>query len=641
MSARINHRYRLVTPIAVAFFLLLATLVYLPGLGSGMYLDDFYNLHLLARVKEQGLLAFVGSGASGPFGRPLSYLSFALQAGSWPGNLAAFKLVNLLLHLGNGVLIFFVCRAIAPHIDLPQSSRDLFCIFSTGLWLLHPMHLSTVLYIVQRMTELSAAFVFLGVLGYLAGRWMAQQGRLRPGYVVMTLAVGGGTLLAALCKENGILLPILVLVLDWTLFDRDRPPPGYGRWRLVCLVLPTTVIGAWLLWQAWAYPHTFDLRSYSMYQKFLTEASVLMTYMWNLLVPRPSAYGLFHDDFPISTAILDPIWTLPALIGIGLLISVAVRARRCQPLLAFGLLWFFTGHLLESTHLNLEVYFEHRNYLPSMGLLMLIPWALLRAGPRLRSPASAVLALCLYLGLTTWVSAQNSLLWRQPVPFAQEMVRTHPESRWALAQLGSHYIGAGNVDGAAALYQDITTRYPTAILPWLRLATISGCLRNEPVPAQVWGKLEMLAVQGEPAGFDVIAELDTQVSVLAQGGCPQLDAVHLARVVDGMTGNPKLARERPALLQLAGTLHLLREDLAGALQRARLAHQASQNLARHWYYIDLLLSLGHTAEAREEITRFKAALERKPVAWLAYRDKLAAARDRLEGARARSNEPDK
>ena len=175
MPAHVNHRYRFVAPAAMAFVLLLATLVYLPGLGSGMYLDDFYNLQLLARVKEQGLLAFVGSGASGPFGRPLAYLSFALQAGSWPGNLAAFKVVNLLLHLGNGVLVYFLCRAIAPRVDLPQSSQDLFCIFSTGLWLIHPMHLSTVLYIVQRMTELAAAFVLLGVLAYLAGRRMVWE----------------------------------------------------------------------------------------------------------------------------------------------------------------------------------------------------------------------------------------------------------------------------------------------------------------------------------------------------------------------------------------------------------------------------------------------------------------------------------
>ena len=637
MSARTEPRYRLVLPAAIGFALLLTALVYLPGLGSGLYLDDYYNLNLLARVKDEGVLAFVGSGASGPLGRPLSYLSFAVQAGSWPGNLAAFKLANLLLHLGNGILIFLLCRAIAPRTDLPPSSRDLFCIFSTGLWLIHPMHLTTVLYIVQRMTELSAAFIFMGLLGYLAGRRLAQADRVRAGYGAMTLALGGGTLLAALCKENGILLPLLVLVVDWTLLQREPLPPGYRRWRLACLVLPSTAIGGWLLWQALAFQHTFDLRPYTMYQKSLTEASVLMTYVWNLLVPRPAAFGLFHDDFHVATGLLDPVWTLPALMAVVILVGAAIRVRRSLPLLAFGVLWFFAGHLLESTHLNLEIYFEHRNYLPSMGLLMLIPWVLLRQGPEVRAPAAAVIALCLYLGLTTWVSAQNSLLWRQPVPFAQEMVRTHPDSRWALAQLGSRYIGAGDVEQAAVLYRDMTTRFPTAILPWLRLATISGCLRNEPVPAQVWGKLELLTAQGESDGFDIIAELDTQVSVMAQGGCRQLDPLHLAQVVDAMAGNAKLARERPALYQLAGTLHLLRGDVGGALQRARLAHQASPNLARHWYYIDLLLTLGHAGEARMEIALFKAALDRKPVAWLAYRDKLAAAGDRLDAIRNKNS----
>ena len=637
MRTYYQHRYRHVFHAAVAFTFLLTTLIYLPGLGSGLYLDDFYNLHLLTQVREQGVLAFVGSGVSGPFGRPLSYLSFALQAGSWPGNLPAFKLVNLLLHLGNGALIFLLCRALAPHIGLSQPGRDLFCLFATALWLVHPLHLSTVLYIVQRMTQLSAACIFLGVLGYLAGRRALAAGRIRHGFVVMTLAVGAGTGAAVLCKENGVLLPLLILVLDLTLLHAQRAPPGYRLWRLLCLSLPAAVMGAWLLWQAWASQHAFDWRPYSMYQKSLTEASVLLTYLWNLLIPRPAAYGLFHDDFPVARTLVEPLWTLPAVIAILVLIGVAVYWRRRQPMVAFSVLWFFTGHLLESTHLNLEIYFEHRNYLPSAGLLMLLPWALLRLGSRLPASGPLVGAFCLYLALVVVVSVQNSLLWRQPLQFAQEMVRTHPDSRWALAQLGSNYIGAGDLGQADALFREMAERHPTAILPWLRLASISGCLRTEPVAAEVWEQLEMLAAAGDGGGFDVLAELDTQVSVLAQGGCGGLDTARLEQVVEGMAGNPHLVREHPALLHLAGTLHLLRGDLAGALQRGRLAKQASPNLARHWQYIELLLSLGQP-EAAGEIAQFRVALARKPVAWLAYRDKLAAAEARL-AARNRNHEP--
>ncbi|OGT79638.1 MAG: hypothetical protein A3H91_02875 [Gammaproteobacteria bacterium RIFCSPLOWO2_02_FULL_61_13] len=630
MPEQDQNRHRFLPAAALIALLLAVILVYLPGLGSGLYVDDYYNLHLLSTVKDEGILAFVGSGVSGPLGRPLSYLSFALQAGSWPANIAAFKWVNLLLHLGNGLLVFFICRACAPFLGLSPQMRDVFCIFSTGIWLVHPMHLTTVLYVVQRMAELSALFVFLGVLGYLAGRRAVEAGRLRAGYVGMTVAVGAGTLAAMLCKENGILLPVLVLVLDWTLLQ-DRPrPAAYRIWRFICLILPAVLIGGWLLWQAWGSQDTFQWRPYSMYQKSLTEAAVLLVYIWDLFVPRPSAFGLFHDDFPVAAGLLGPAWVLPAVVAIVAMIVCAFLLRRRHPVFAFGVLWFFGAHLLESTHLNLEIYFEHRNYLPSVGLLTLVPWLLARQAPRLQSSSPVVAALCLYLVLTGWVSVQNSLLWRQPLALAEEAVRIHPESRGALAQLGSRYIGAGNLDAARGLYQDMAVRYPTAILPALRLAAISGCIRNEPVAAEEWERLESLADSGGVTGFEFLAELNTQVSVISAGECGHQYAERLTGIVERMTTNPNLPRERGALHELAGALRLTMGDIPATLRHYRLAKETVPTLHRHWLYIELLLKLGRPRAAGDEMAAFRATLKQQPVAWLAYRDKLAVARKLLD-----------
>ncbi len=636
MSSTADIRYRSVATVAMVFAVLLAALIYLPGLQSGFYLDDYYNLHLLSAVDTDGVLAFVAGGMAGPLGRPLSYLSFALQAASWPGNPVAFKFVNLLLHLANGVLVYLLSRALAPRLGLSHMAGDFFCVFSAGLWLLHPMHLSTVLYIVQRMTQLSAAFVLLGVLGYLVGRRLAEAGQMRRGYITMSLSVILGTLAAALCKENGILLPVLILVLDQTLVGTDREPPGYRRWRWVCLGLPTVMIGAWLVWQAIAFPDAFHWRPYSMYQKALTEAPVLLTYLWNLIVPRPSAYGLFYDDFPVSRSLLEPLITLPAVAMVALLAGAAVLGRRRQPMLAFGLLWFFAGHLLESTHLNLEIFFEHRNYLPSVGLLMLIPWSLLQLESRLPSFRPAAVALCLYAALVAWVSVQNTLLWRQPVLFAQEMVRSHPQSRWALTQLGTRYISTGESEKAAAFYRDLAARFPSAILPWLRLAAIAACFNNEPVPATVWSKLEQMAVATDGAGFDFLAELDTHVLVMARGECPNLDSQRLSRVVDGLAVNPHFVRERPVLYQLSSSLRILLGDFPGALEQQRRAKESGPNLNRHWQYIALLARLGNYQVAAAEIVQFKTALDRKPLTWFAYRDKLAALEQQMEMDTARS-----
>ena len=136
--------------------LLITVYVYFPGLNSRFILDDFYNLQGLGDIQNQGLLYYVfGSGFAGPVGRPLSLLSFALQYQDWPLNPFAFKLFNLILHLLNGVLLFIFSLLLSRQVSLSMRQRYLFAFVVAGLWLLHPVHVNTVLYTVQRMTEIA------------------------------------------------------------------------------------------------------------------------------------------------------------------------------------------------------------------------------------------------------------------------------------------------------------------------------------------------------------------------------------------------------------------------------------------------------------------------------------------------------
>jgi len=152
--------------------LLIATALYYQALHSRFLLDDFYNLLDLSQIDANGIAYFIFGGFSGPSGRPLSLLSFALQYQDWPGNPFAFKLVNLIIHLLNGVLIWFICKRLVVYIFRDKQYQTLLVILTTGLWLLHPIQFSTVLYVTQRMTQFSTFFILSGILGYL---WTREQ----------------------------------------------------------------------------------------------------------------------------------------------------------------------------------------------------------------------------------------------------------------------------------------------------------------------------------------------------------------------------------------------------------------------------------------------------------------------------------
>lgn len=360
------------------FFLLTAFLacavLYWQGLQGAFFFDDEANILQFESLKVDALSWLTlseawQSGISGPGGRPVAQLSFALNHFFSGGfDPFAFKATNLTIHLLTGILIFLTARhlLVAPMIAAATAAW----------WLLHPIQLTSVLYVVQRMTSLSTLFMLAGFLLHMLGRerggWSGWL-MLLVGWLVCWPS-------SFFSKETGALFPLFVLA--WELIIRRSHVgrlDGFSRVlssvigagiaaAAVYLLLPA---GQWL----WA---GYEMRSFSPGERLLTEGRVLWFYLGLLLLPRLEAFGLYHDDIQLSTDIFSPWTTLPAWLGLIGFAWLAWRARRRAPLLSFGIAWFLIGHVLESTVLPLEIAHEHRNYLPSFGVALIGAWALSR-----------------------------------------------------------------------------------------------------------------------------------------------------------------------------------------------------------------------------------------------------------------------
>jgi len=163
---------------------LAVTLVYGPGLAGGFFLDDLQQLIYNAHFQDltfnfQSIKRAVFTSESGPLGRPVAMASFvanALTTGMQP---FYFKLGNLLIHLLNGLLVFLIARRVFARIDRATSPvatlqpQQLAALVAVA-WLLHPIHVSTVLYVVQRMTLLASLFSFAAIFCYLQGRELLE-----------------------------------------------------------------------------------------------------------------------------------------------------------------------------------------------------------------------------------------------------------------------------------------------------------------------------------------------------------------------------------------------------------------------------------------------------------------------------------
>jgi hypothetical protein len=210
----------------------------------------------------------------------------------------------------------------------------------------------------------------------------------------MSISITVGTLLATLTKESGLLLPAYVLVLEATLLQRSAVA-GKRTWRLwqtVFLLLPTLAIVAYLATRM-AYPEwTVLTRGFTVGERLLTEARLLWIYLYKALFGIPAQLGVFQTPPAVSRSVLEPLALIASASWLVLAITSMVWRRR-YPLFSIAVLWYLAGHIIESSVVPLELYFEHRNYLPIVGPLYALCAFLLLRFSRLRRIAYVVVPL--------------------------------------------------------------------------------------------------------------------------------------------------------------------------------------------------------------------------------------------------------
>ena len=456
--------------------LLLTTAIYCPGLHGGFLFDDYPNIvdnHGVqpgsATLPNLALAAL--SSPSSDFKRPLASLSFAanyLISGLDPYGM---KLTNLVFHLLNGLALFALARALIRTVRTDRHGPDtgsgsaervnagVSAAFIAGAWMLLPINLTSVLYIVQRMESMANLFVLLGMLGYVAGRRRMLAGSNsrtsdRTVFALCALSATVPALLGLLAKETAIMLPLYAFLAEWTIFrfrSFGRAPDRRIVWLFVVVLLVPLILGtAWLLPRVLA-SQTWATRDFTLYTRLLSEARIVADYIVWTVLPTPGALSFYHDDFRVSSGLFSPWTTLGSVVVIAIFLAMIFFLRRRQPLASLGLALFFGCHVLTATIVPLELIFEHRNYFASAGLMLAIiplltsPFAFrYQVSPERKTiPDFPVARRILLAGLLMLWGGETfafSLAWSDPLRLAQELAARGPSSPRALYELGRTYI---------------------------------------------------------------------------------------------------------------------------------------------------------------------------------------------------------
>lgn len=484
---------------ATISILLVATFCYSPGLAGGFAFDDYPNILGNAAVTNgdmsiASLAQVAWSGSAGPFKRPIPMVSFALNFRSTGASPFAFKLTNLVIHLINGLLVLLLARLIllARAGSKGISSRDATAcaLVVSAIWLLHPLNLTSVLYVVQRMNSLAAGFSLLALIFYCCGRLRLIEGRGR-GNLLLYLGFSVFTVLGALCKENAVLTIPLAGAIELCFFGFCTKDLQDRKWLLmffgVALFVPVALGVSYLLFNPEWLIDRFAGRDFTVLERVLTESRVIWLYLSLLFLPRIGRMGLHHDDYALSVGFFEPIVTIFAVTSIVVMLVAAVFSIRRFPMFTFAVLWFAVGHALESTVFPLELIHEHRNYLPSIGPILAGAVGVIelsRVSQIRRLSSWLAFGCCLMLGTLTYLRASE---WSDPVTLASIEAERSPRSFRAVYELGrvryGMYLMSQNEHdyrASVAVLERSLTLDPTAKRPLVELMRVAYIHGDEP-----------------------------------------------------------------------------------------------------------------------------------------------------------------
>jgi len=560
----------------VAAALVLTLLVYWPGLDGPFLLDDTTSIvnTWLAEPDWDAVRHTLAHNTSGPLGRGVSVLSFMLSGLLHGPEPWGFKFHNLLLHLAIGGALFWYLRCCLPLLQPVADQRRLLLAagLTTLFWLLHPLLVSTVLYAVQRMTQLAVLFTLLALLAQHAARIRprADWRYVLYGWVLFPLC----GLLALLSKETGVLIPLYVVVsevlvhrTDLALLRRER---RHLVWLLVFVAVPLLLgsAGLVLMFDTVA---DYSNRNFTLGERLLTQLHVVAHYVQMILLPRLSGMGLYQDDFPVTSGFDLPTLLLCVLL-LGTLAAIWLLRRR-QPVLAFGLALFVVSHLLESTFIPLEMVFEHRNYLAAAGLLLPLVHALVMLETPALRPLRGLLALMFVLLLILTTSRVQE--WRSQDMLINIAVQEHPQSSRTRTEYANYLFNNGRSNEGLEQLELAALLDPRDPGPLLH-RLVYRCLQDER-DTELLAAVQVL-LASSPASVYALNGLDILTARQISGECAELDFADTSALVEtalGLEANLRNGQAYGYLLRFRGILAFQTGQYVPGVVALRMAHEAS------------------------------------------------------------------
>lgn len=370
--------------LAVLLISIIATAIYSNSLDCSFHFDDQHAI-----VENYAIHRFDLKQIFFSSNRPILDLTLAINYHFGKLNVFGYHLVSLLLHISNGIMLYFILlwTANLPSMKEKYQERSYrIGLYASLIFIAHPIQTQAVTYIISRSSVLATAFYLLTLILFIRAFRARSKEQRAEGKEQETIRskpsvpyVVGAFLASCLgmgSKQIAATLPLTLLIYDFYFISDGDWKVLKDHYKIHLAMFSTIAVTVYLSASGLQKFVSFDYAkgvpmpfgdSLTSWQYFLTQLHVIPYYIKLLFIPT----NLNLDyDWPITRSI-----DLPTVLFFILLAAIAgfgIWAFRRFRLLSFGIIWFFVTLSVTSSFVVIyDVIFEHRLYLPSIGFALL------------------------------------------------------------------------------------------------------------------------------------------------------------------------------------------------------------------------------------------------------------------------------
>ncbi|MBI5049161.1 MAG: hypothetical protein HZB54_09510 [Deltaproteobacteria bacterium] len=386
-----SRRFHLVAGLLIAIS---TFLIYSNTFNASFHFDDTTSIVENYSIKSLNNWIDIVRGQRG-----VAMLSLAINYAIGGMNVVGYHIVNLAIHITNSILVYFLIFLTLNRIDSFTGRAKKIAIYTALLFAVHPIQTQAVTYIVQRMETLASMFMLIGLLLFIKGTGVIRM----PAKVLLYGAVAISYILGFYSKEIAITLPAIIFLYDYCFLANGSLKKLMSRLPIYIIII--SIFGFLAAPTFTGLQETpgvstgsgasagFNVQGITPKEYLFTQFNVLIYYIILLFVPInqnvdydfPISKGLFEVpvvkegtvlNYPIPPAFVSLIILL-AIVGFALYLLLLKRTTTDngygqRSLIAFFILWFFIILSPTSSFVPIiDVIFEHRLYLPSVGFFFL------------------------------------------------------------------------------------------------------------------------------------------------------------------------------------------------------------------------------------------------------------------------------